>query len=409
MSLDSAVQEELLSIVGAGLSRVDGAKCVEAALEKIMPPKKLGVVAIGKAAPAMLEGAFTVLGRRINSGLLITKAIANHLQLPRNITCHIAGHPVPNEASLQAGQALVEYLKEKPVDFPLLFLISGGASALVEVPKENVTLSQLQSLNKFLLNSGLDIIEMNAIRQQVSKIKAGGLLNYINAKHCWCLLMSDVVTNDVSIIGSGLLTPASVKINKAVLPEWVKQICEINQSDVADRKNLDQEIEQSIIADLASALSAMASAAKQASRACHIHNRNLTGNVEAVANDIVGTLNGASKGIHLWGGETTIEIGMSQGKGGRNTHLALLLASKLRGIPNCMIAAIASDGDDGNSGCAGAIVDGETLNTAGIDKTLTEKALNDYDSASLLEQAGALLHFAPGRSNIADLVVAIKH
>lgn len=405
------VRDDLISIVEAGLDSVDGRLCVAKALaENINADDKIAVVAVGKAAPAMLEGALEVVAEQLVSGLLISKAsCAASTLLPDCIDCYIGGHPIPNEESLVAGQALIDYVSRLSLDTKLIVLISGGASALVEVLPDNVSLSQLQALNDYLLHSGRDIYAMNRLRQSVSKIKAGRLAQYINAGKTRSYIMSDVGNNELSIIGSGLLAPSYHQIDLDDLPKWVRQCCLSEPELPVDSDEEFNHIEQTVIADLDQALSAMEFKAVSSDYDAFNHGKTIEGDVKAFADRVADYLIRAPIGIHIWGGETTVDINEPKGVGGRNTYLALLLAEKLRGFEGIVLATVATDADDGNSDCAGALVDGETLDEANISSELVASALSKANSAELLGRAHALLHFAKGRSNVADLLVAIKY
>ncbi|MDH5613315.1 MAG: glycerate-2-kinase family protein, partial [Gammaproteobacteria bacterium] len=163
-------------------------------------------IAIGKAAPAMLQGALDCQ-HNLKQALLICLPgqCSRSLRKDKRITIVESSHPVPDQASLDAGQALLRFLASIPQGEKLLVLISGGTSSLVEVPVAGLSLEQLQQVNRHLLASGKNIKQMNVWRKQFSKIKGGGLLDYVQAEYCTQLLISDVQNDDVAVIGSGLL------------------------------------------------------------------------------------------------------------------------------------------------------------------------------------------------------------
>ena len=402
--------EHLPALIKAGLKQVDGRICVANALRRRESlPGNIGLVAMGKAALSMAEGAVDVIQDRLVSGLLISKEpVSATDMLPQCIKRYTGGHPIPDQRSLHAGQALLRYLEACPAELTLLFLISGGASALVEVLPETVTLQQLEALNLWLLGSGLDIEKMNAVRQCVSRIKAGRLANYVSAPRLVSLLMSDIRTNDESIIGSGLLTASSYTSILDSAPEWVRQICAAQPPRPDAKADVFAGIDQEIVADLDMALQAIAVAAKDLGYAVHHHGVTMRGDVECWADYVADYLVGAPAGLHVWGGETVLRLPDAPGRGGRNTHLALSLALRLSGRKDVTLALVASDGDDGNSGYAGALVDGATLRGAAITLEKARQALTAADSATLLREAKALLSFAKGRCNVADICLAIK-
>ncbi|MBN4073639.1 MAG: hydroxypyruvate reductase [Gammaproteobacteria bacterium] len=406
----TSIRSDLLAIIESGLKRVDGSACVASALgRRDVLPANIGVVAIGKAALAMAEGAVDVLQTKLVSGLVISKEPISALNaLPHCIERCVGGHPTPNQDSLVAGHALLRYLDNCPLDMTLLFLLSGGASALVEVLPDSVSLEQLQRLNRWLLASGLDIAQMNVIRQCVSRIKAGRLASHMHTSATISLLMSDVMNNDESIIGSGLLTASSRAPVLSSVPEWVRKLC-VDQPPRPDVGSDGFEgIHQEIVADLGMALNAMALTAVDLAYVAHNHGTTMSGDVETWVSYIASYLINAPVGVHLWGGETTVQLPDKPGCGGRNTHLALMLAQRLRGQAGLTLAMVASDGDDGNSSYAGAIADGDTLSKAGITCERAQQALATADSATLLQYANALLFLDKGRSNVADILLVVK-
>ncbi|NOX27956.1 MAG: DUF4147 domain-containing protein [Gammaproteobacteria bacterium] len=402
----------LLAIVAAGLKSVDGEVCVGHALNQANTGQgSVGIVAIGKASVAMAEGAWAYFGSRIVSGLVIAKEQMNDVVLPSVIQCHIGGHPIPDQRSLDAGELLIRYLEKSPSDIELVFLISGGASALVEVLADDVSLDQLQSLNRWLLTSSLDITHVNVLRQCVSRIKAGRLAKVIRASQVSSLLMSDVPANDMAIIGSGLLTASSPSVSFDGLPDEIRQYCSNQPPRPALNDKKITSIRQKIVADINVALSTMAATAEALSYVVHRHDKVMNGDVNDWVDYIVSYLDSAPKGLHCWGGETTIELPKLSGQigcGGRNTHMALELAVRLAGVEDVIVVCVATDGDDGCSGYAGAIINGKTLSDKGITIDLARHALNAADSATLLKQTSALLTYPKGRSNVADIFLLLK-
>ncbi|WP_428623181.1 DUF4147 domain-containing protein, partial [Sedimenticola sp.] len=220
----ASARRDLLTIFQAALSRVEGRRCVRESLQQA--PGPVSLIAIGKAAQSMAEGALDALGDQVVDGLLISKA--GHLDgavfATRGITCLEGGHPVPDERSLLAGRELVEFIQSQPPERYLLFLISGGTSGLVEQLRDGIDLKALQRVNEWLLGSGLPIDGMNRVRKSLSQIKGGGLIPYLQGRPAQVLLISDVPKDDPGVIGSGLLV-AEVDSPKSLddlrLPDWM--------------------------------------------------------------------------------------------------------------------------------------------------------------------------------------------
>ncbi len=218
-------RKTLLSIYQVGLSRVSGREAVMGQLRDGYSDCSL--IAIGKAAGDMAQGAVERLGAHILDGLVISKqGHLDHKSLQaQGLETIEAGHPVPDQQSLAAGARLLDYLDRLPEDRPLLFLISGGTSSLVEVLRPGVGLEELIQVNEWLLASGWSINDMNRVRSSLSIIKGGGLLHFTGPRSVDVLLISDVPKDDPSVIGSGLLvaaTDGSGLPSHLKVPEWIE-------------------------------------------------------------------------------------------------------------------------------------------------------------------------------------------
>ncbi|MCU7854348.1 MAG: glycerate-2-kinase family protein, partial [Candidatus Thiodiazotropha sp. (ex Lucinoma borealis)] len=204
--LNAHYRKLLIEIYQAALVRVEGRSAVSNWMKQNALPDSVRLIAIGKAAQSMARGASDYLGDRINQALIISKSghVDHHFCRQLGWVAHEAAHPVPDETTLHAGQKLLDFLADGS-DLPLLFLISGGASSLVEVPVEGVDIAFLTRTNDWLLGSGLDILQMNWIRKGLSQIKGGGLIRYLGGRETIGLAISDVPGDDPAVIGSGLL------------------------------------------------------------------------------------------------------------------------------------------------------------------------------------------------------------
>ncbi len=194
---------QLLHIFSAALRAVNGRRVVAEYLRRSPVASPLAMIAIGKAACAMAQGAHDALGERIRAALAITRRGAAEI-LPWPVI--EAGHPLPDAASLEAGRRLGDFVAQLPVATPVLVLLSGGASALVESLPVGVGFEQLRALNQWLLASGLDISAMNRLRKRVSRLKGGRLAGLLFPRPVLCLAISDVPDNDPRAIGSGPLS-----------------------------------------------------------------------------------------------------------------------------------------------------------------------------------------------------------
>jgi hydroxypyruvate reductase len=286
----------------------------------------------------------------------------------------------------------------------VLFLISGGTSSLVEVPEDNITLEQLQNITNYLLSSGKDIYQVNAWRQQFSKIKAGGLLNWIKSGSVTQLLLSDVKQDKAEFIGSGLLLKSSI------LPEPDEYLSTLPGKQIADKSNDEKciQLDTFIIGNINLAMQAVHEAAKVEGVDSFLHQEFLEGDACAVANKLYTILKTAQPGIHIWGGETTVRLPNKPGVGGRNQTLALAFARNIAEGSGLHLLAAGTDGVDGNSNCAGAVVSDYTsikARTMGFDiKSEIEKA----NAGTVLMATDDLVQAAHSNTNVMDIVIAYK-
>ncbi len=381
------------------LKAVNGRLAVEQQLQQIAIEGDVAVIAIGKAASAMMLGAQDHLNKQIQSALIITKSgYADHaIDWP----CVEAGHPVPDSQSLAAGTKLLEFLNNIPDETKILALISGGASSLVEVLPENMELKNLQEMNEWLLASGLEIHEMNRIRQSVSLIKGGKTLQHVNKNEMTQLLISDVKMDDIEIIGSGLFVASEKESSLPKMPEWLHSHIQLGQALPPI------SVESHIVASNDMACQAIIEHAKQANYAVVYHGQTLYGNVFELAETLVRELLCAEPGLHIWGGETTLVLPEKTGQGGRNQSLALAMACILENTKGITVLVGATDGSDGPTSDAGAIIDGLTLQR-GPTNSIAQDYLSTADAGTFLAEAGDLLSTGPTGTNVMDIVIALK-
>lgn len=406
----SKSRNDVLKIFHAALAATHGAVCVRRFLATRVFAGPVYVVAIGKAASAMLEGA-QAMGMDIRGGLLITKH--GHLSPSAAGFARIeqleAAHPVPDERSLRAGEALLRFLANTPPSAHLLFLISGGASSLVEVLPPTMDVNDLRRLNEWLHASGWDIGRMNALRKNVSLIKGGRLATYLDSRATLQLLMSDVPGDAPADVGSGLLVPAAaMAASTADLPAWLGDLLRHAPPLPAANAPVFAKIETHVVATLNHALDAAADAASQMGYDVHRHRERLSGDAMTQGERVAQTLLHAPTGIHLWGGETTVKLPPQPGRGGRNQQLALAAAVTLAGNDHVCLLAAGTDGSDGPGEDAGALVDGGTLSRGALNGLDAMDCLQRADAGRFLEASGDLVTTGPTGTNVMDLLIALK-
>lgn len=378
-----SVRHTLLELFDAALRAVDGRACVAQALRSASFPSPVALFAIGKAASAMARGALDALQDQVASALVITKddhADPGFSRDPR-ISVQLAAHPVPDARSLAAGAAFERAVRDLPRDVFPIFLISGGSSSLVDVLRPGATLEQLRTLNERGLAAGWDIARLNRERGALSALKGGGTTRLLKGRRALALFVSDVPGDDPDVIGSGLLGSAGEG----------------------------ERVERRVVANVDRAVRAAAEAATARGFTLEAGARRFAHDAAEVAAEFVAALHATPADGIVWGGESTVTLPVVHGRGGRNTHLALAAARLLRPNDRLTILAAGTDGTDGPTDDAGAIVDAGTIERAEIAGVDVERAFRQCDSGTALEGSGDLVHTGPTGTNVGDLLIGIKH
>ena len=407
--MTTSVRDKLLTLYAAALDAVEGRNCVRHYLQNHpLTEKPVVLLAMGKAAAAMAAGACDVLDEQVIGGLMVTKEGHADIPLPECLTVREAAHPVPDERSLEAGQAVIELVSQLPQDCQLLVLTSGGASALVEALPSGIGLTELARLNRWLLGSGLSILEMNRIRQSISCLKGGKLAGLLKGQTATNLLISDVPGDDPAFIASGPFYTAALTAKDFIdLPDWVLTM----QQQAAAETNptpSEQVVPHIIVASNQLACEAALACARQNGWPAAYHPELLENDAGEVAVSLLDALDELPGGVHIWGGETTVCLPPEPGRGGRNQHLALVAAQRLAGRHDRWLLAAGTDGTDGPTADAGALVDGGTIERGETEGLDVEDCLARADAGSFLEASGDLLHTGPTGTNVMDLVLVWK-
>jgi len=403
--LNNNRREQLLAWTSATLAELSGEVLVNTALEGVELPAGSMLVAVGKAAAAMACGAVRrVGGEHFKACLVITRE--GHAGPWRACLQSIdptvieAGHPVPDARSLEAGATLLKLLTTESTS-ALLLLISGGASSLVEVLPPDLVLDDLQRANAWLLGSGMDIVRMNAVRRRLSLIKGGGLLRFLNGRAVHALALSDVLGDAPAAIGSGLVSPpATDDAIPSGLPDWLTVRLEPVRAAPAP-----VAVDYRIIANNRTACEAFARRVRAAGVPAILHETPLTGDARATGERLAHALRQATGGVHIWGGETTVQLPAQRGTGGRCQQLALAAARFIEGDPRIQLLALGTDGSDGPTDDAGALVDGGTAERGRLAALDPLDCLVRADAGRFLEASGDLVATGPTGTNLNDLVV----
>ncbi|HVT60049.1 MAG TPA: DUF4147 domain-containing protein [Thermoanaerobaculia bacterium] len=408
-------------MAAAALAAVDPERLVRAALAE-RPERWAGALALGKAAPAMARGAGGGPGLETVGGarrlLVRTHAAAGLLDAAWEELA--GGHPLPDRQSLAAGERVLRWLGELPPGAPLLVLVSGGSSACVEAPAGGLTLAELVATQRALLGSGLPIHAFNAVRKHLSSFKGGGALRASRGP-VLALLLSDVPGDDPGTIGSGpfaadptTFADALAAVASLQVPDRVRQrLAAGARGELPETvKPGDPELARAQSLLVGSVATAVAAAADEARRSGFtVATGELAGEAAAAGRALVArgrALDGGRMALVL-GGETTVTLGASAGRGGRNQELALAAARALAGGNGELVLTLATDGEDGPTSAAGGVVDNATwsaLERSGIDPAA---ALLGHDShRALAALPGALLATGSTGTNVGDLVVYLR-
>ncbi|MEZ4570287.1 MAG: DUF4147 domain-containing protein [Thermomicrobiales bacterium] len=406
----SGAREQIQQIFQAAVDAVDPRRCVCEALsdhDADLESASAYVIAFGKAAGQMARGAVDALDKTIAGGIVVTKEPVDE---PIERFNYFQGsHPVPDERSMEAGEAVLEFASTIPDGAPVFCLISGGGSALVEALKPGLKLQDLQELTSRLLRAGAPIEDLNAVRSRLSTIKGGGLLTALHHARVVNLIVSDVLGDNLQAIASG----PTVRHQSGQSAEDVLARYSIDFPLPPPIESTDTEpVATLIVASLEKAIRAAASAAKHGGLRPVLLSNRLQGEAREVGATIATILRAGRSDLSpfqsgdclLAGGETTVTV-RGDGKGGRNTEAALAAALELQTSRGITIGFLATDGDDGVTRAAGAIVDGATISTE--DSAKARKALDANDSYSVLARAGAVWEPGATGTNVNDLVIGI--
>ena len=378
-------KETITKIWGEAVNHVNGETAVQTALENPLIPKPDQILSIGKAAPSMMKAALahytseqeTIQG--LVNGLVITKY--DHSEnLPLHIKHYECGHPLPDENSLQAGEAALNLITSMPKGSHLLLLISGGASSLAEVLNEETDLKSLLALNTELLKSGADIETINTKRKSLSEIKGGKLLSNFKGSTVHVLAISDVPNGNLEILGSGIGSGQLINNEQTNYHSLL----------VATNETARQKAEE---------------CAKQSGLKVIENSECLYEDITPLSETLSKRITKGPKGLYIWGGEPTVKLPENPGQGGRNQALGLLLAKHIQGEDNIAILVAGTDGTDGPTNAAGAIIDGNTFSN----ESSALNAIKNANATPYLKSQDALFTSGPTGTNVMDLIIALKY
>ena len=368
-------KEDLQTIWRDAVSAVSGEEAVANAIRNDPSFKPDQIIAVGKAAVGMCRGALISYGDC--KSLVVTKyEHADDDILSRdNVEVIESAHPIPDQKSLAAGQALHDCVSGLSTDSRLLVLVSGGASALAELLPEDMTLADLRKVTDEMIATGKTIGEINNRRKAMSQIKDGKLLASFRGAELRVYAISDVEGDAIGTIGSG----------------------------IGDTYRANENASASIIASNQIARQRAAETAANLGYEVKYNAETLYDDVFILASQIGKELSVAEPGVYIWGGEPTVILPDNPGRGGRNQALALAVSEHLYGNENTTLLVAGTDGSDGPTTAAGGLVDGNTFD----DLESAKQALKSADAGSYLERHNSLFVTGPTNTNVMDLAIAI--
>ena len=397
-------------IIREAIRAVQPDAAVQRALKGMTFEGRVLMVAAGKAAWQMAKAASDCLGSRIEAGVVVTKY--DHVMGPiHNCVCFEAGHPVPDENSFLGTQAaldLVTGLSEKDT---VLFLLSGGGSALFEKPL--IPTAELQDLTSQLLGSGADIVEINTIRKRLSGVKGGRFAELCMPARIEAVILLDILGDPLDMIASGPACPDSSTAEDA------RGICGKYRLRLSDetRKLLDVETPKNLSnvrTQITGSVRELCRAAAEVCRELGFEPVLLTDQLCCQAREAGSFLASVAKShaddgkslAFLAGGETVVKL-TGHGLGGRNQELALAAAPGIRGLRNAAVFSVGSDGTDGPTDAAGGYADGETFDALKARGFSVDAVLQENDAYHALEAVGGLIRTGPTGTNVNDVALIL--
>ena len=408
--MDVSLRKHAEAIVRASIKAVQPDEAVRRALDGQEFPGRVLLVSAGKAAWQMAKAAYDFMGERIEKGVVVTKY--DHVMGPiGNFDCFEAGHPVPDENSFRGTQAALDLVADLKEEDTVLFLVSGGGSALFEKPL--VPGEVLQDVTGQLLACGADIVEINTIRKRLSAVKGGRFALACAPAQVFSIVLSDILGDPLDMIASGPAVPDTATKEQAIAIARKYNLKLTDQVWELLEKETPKEL-TNVTTQINGSVKELCVAAAAVCRELGYEPIMLTDQLCCQAKEagsflasVLKTHAGSGKKLaFLAGGETVVHL-TGKGKGGRNQELALAAAVGISGIPGCAVFSVGSDGTDGPTDAAGGYTDYETageLKAMGIE---IFDVLQNNDAFHALEKVGGLVITGPTGTNVNDVAVAL--
>ena len=408
--MDKKLRADADAIVRSSIQAVQPREAVQRALEGQTFSGRIFLVSVGKAAWQMAHAAQECLGDRIEQGIVLTKYGHVPGVLP-GILCREAGHPLPDENTFAGTKQILDMVGNLTREDTVLFLLSGGGSALFESPL--IAPEELQDITRQLLACGADIVQINTIRKRLSAVKGGRFALHCAPARVFSVVLSDIIGDPLDMIASGPAVPDSSTCAQAL---DIARLYQLKLSEKA-RELLARETPKqlsNVTIRITGSVRELCAAAADACRTLGYEPVLLTDRLSCQAREagsflasIVQTHAGTGRKLaFLAGGETVVHL-KGKGLGGRNQELALAAASGIAGIPGAAVFSIGSDGTDGPTDAAGGYVDYETAGELSALEIDPYRVLEENDAYHALEKTNGLIITGPTLTNVNDVAVAL--
>lgn len=408
--MNQALRKDAEAIARGAIAAVSPEAAVRRALAGKVFSGRLYLVSVGKAAWKIAQVAVSCLEQPLEKGIVVTKY--DHVMHPLpGIICYEAGHPVPDENTFHATQAVLDMTANLREDDTVLFLLSGGGSALFELPV--VTEKELQSITRQLLSCGAGIVEMNTIRKRLSMVKGGKFAKWCAPAHVEAIVLSDVLGDPLDMIASGPAAPDRSTCADALTIAEKYQLV-LSESAVECLQTETPKKLDNVHTQIIGSVRELCKAAGQLARELGYAPILLTDHLDCEARqagvflaDILRThAEDGKKLAFLAGGETVVHL-TGSGLGGRNQELALAAAEGLAGMPNACVISVGSDGTDGPTDAAGGYADGDTMKELAEHGLSVSAVLADNDAYHALQAVDGLIVTGPTGTNVNDVAIAL--
>lgn len=408
--MNEVLRRDAEAVVRAAIDAVRPDAAVRRALARIALAEDLYLAAVGKAGWQMASAAVRYLDRPLRRGIVLTKYGHVMGDIP-GVICREAGHPVPDEGSFRGARDILEMTRGLRAEDTVLFLLSGGGSALFEAPL--IPPEELQDVTGQLLACGADIVEVNTIRKRLSAVKGGRFAQWCAPARVEAVILSDIVGDPLDMIASG---PAAADPSTCAQAREIVRKYRLRLSPAA-LECLDRETPKTVENVHTQVIGSVRELCRAAAAKCEAlgyRPQILTDRLDGEAREAGAMLArkvkevppGTGRTALIAGGETVVHL-TGNGLGGRNQELALAAAEELRGVRNAALISVGSDGTDGPTDAAGGYADGGTFDALLRRGVHIADVLRNNDAYHALDAVDCLIRTGPTGTNVNDVTVAL--